>query len=116
MPVHEMGIASSVLDAVRAEAARHAGGRPTRVGVRVGEWAGVDTESLRFCFDALVAGSEMAGLELDLEYRLRRHRCAACGAEFAVQGYDTTCPGCHGADTRMVSGAELDISYVELED
>ena len=114
--MHELGIASSVLDAVRAEAARHAGARPSRVGVRIGEWAGVDTESLRFCFDALVAGSDLDGLKLDLDYRPRRHRCVACGSEFAVQGYDTMCPQCQNADTRMVSGAELDIAYLELED
>ena len=62
--MHEMGIANSILDAVRTEAERNPGSRPSRVGLRLGEWAGVDIESLRFCFGALVAGSDLAGLEL----------------------------------------------------
>jgi len=66
--MHEMGIASSILEATRKEAARHRA-RPARVCVRLGEWAGVDTESLRFCFEALVAGTDHAGLQLEIDYR-----------------------------------------------
>lgn len=114
--MHEMGIASSVLDAVRAEAARHPGARPSKVCLRVGEWAGVDTESLRFCFDALVAQSDLEGLRLDLDCRARRYRCDPCGAEFAVREYDTQCPQCRSAETTMIGGTELDIAFLELEE
>lgn len=66
--MHEMSIASAVLESVRTEAGRHRG-RVTKVGIRLGEWSGVDTESLRFCFDALVQGTDLAPLELDLEFQ-----------------------------------------------
>jgi len=69
--MHEMGIASSIMDAARTEAARFPGAVPARIGVRIGEWAGVDTESLRFCFESLVLGSDLAGLQLDIDYRAR---------------------------------------------
>ena len=42
-------------------------GRPTKVGVRIGELAGIDPESLAFCFEALVKGTEMEPLELVIE-------------------------------------------------
>jgi Zn finger protein HypA/HybF involved in hydrogenase expression len=67
--MHEMGIASSIMDAARGEAARFPGAKPSRIGVRIGEWAGVDTESLRFCFESLVLGSDLAGLQLVIDYR-----------------------------------------------
>lgn len=111
-----MGIASSVLDAVRTEALRHPGSKPSRVGLRIGEWSGVDTESLRFCFEALVMGSDLDGLQLDLEYRTRQNRCEQCGAQFAVSGFEITCPQCRSDKTKQVSGTELDIAYLELED
>ncbi len=114
--MHEMGIANSVLDAVRTEAARHRGSRPTRVGLRIGEWSGIDTESLRFCFEALVTGSDLAGLELEIELRKRRNRCRACATEFAVKDYDVRCPRCASDSTAASTGAELDIAYVELEE
>lgn len=64
--MHEMGIATSVLDAARREAERHPGSRVLKVGVRIGEWSGVDPESLRFCFEAIVVGCEGAPA-LDIE-------------------------------------------------
>ena len=65
--MHEMGIAGSILDAVAKEMERYPGHRAVKVGVRIGEFAGVDSESLRFCFDAVVKGSPVAPLELAIE-------------------------------------------------
>lgn len=66
--MHEMSIASSVLEAVRAQALERAAAHVTKVGLRIGEWSGVDTESLRFCFDALVKDSDLAPLALEIDY------------------------------------------------
>ena len=64
--LHELGIAESVLQAVRDRAAEeHA--RAIRVGVRIGPLAGVDRNSLAFCFDAIVKGSEFEPLSLEVE-------------------------------------------------
>jgi hydrogenase nickel incorporation protein HypA/HybF len=62
-----MGIASSILEAVAKEVERYPGHRAVKVGVRIGEFAGVDSESLRFCFEAIVKGSPVAPLELSIE-------------------------------------------------
>jgi len=67
--MHEMGIASSILDAVQRELLRYPGYRAAKIEVRIGEFAGVDGESLRFCFDAIVKGSPLAPLELGIQTR-----------------------------------------------
>lgn len=64
--MHEVGIASGILDAVRQEMAGREGAHATKVGVRVGEMAGIDPESLAFCFAALVKDSDLAPLELEI--------------------------------------------------
>jgi len=69
--MHEMGIASSVIEAVRVEITRHPGARAAKVGLRLGEWSGVDVESLRFCLEVLVKGTELEPLALDIDFRLR---------------------------------------------
>jgi hydrogenase nickel incorporation protein HypA/HybF len=65
--MHEMGIASSVIEAVRAEAARRPGARVTKVGLRIGELAAVDRDSLTFCFEALVRDTELESAVLAIE-------------------------------------------------
>jgi hydrogenase nickel incorporation protein HypA/HybF len=70
--MHEIGIAASVLDVVRKEVAMRPGARAMVVGLRIGELAGVDPESLRFGFDALVKDSDLDPLELRVEYLVER--------------------------------------------
>jgi hydrogenase nickel incorporation protein HypA/HybF len=87
--VHEAGLASSILKAVQQEIQRYPRSRPVKVGVQIGEFAAVDPESLRFCFDALLCGSELERMQLEIEW---------CCAEDGWRG------------------DELDIAYLELED
>ena len=65
--MHEMGIASSILEAVEKDMLRYPGHRAAKVGVRIGDFAGVDGESLRFCFDVIVKGTPAEPLELTIE-------------------------------------------------
>ncbi len=67
--MHEMGVANSILEAVEKELDRYPGRLATKVAVRIGEYAGVDPESLKFCFEALVKGTGLELLELAIEWR-----------------------------------------------
>lgn len=87
--MHEMGIACSVLEAVQQEVRRYPGRRPVKVGLRIGEFAGVDPDSLQFCFEAITKADGLAPLVLEFEW------CTAAA-------------GRHGD--------ELDLAFVELED
>jgi len=114
--LHEMSIAASVLDAVRAETGRHAGARAVKVGLRIGELSGVEPESLRFCFEVLVSGSDLDPLALDLEFVPRRNRCRDCGAVFPVVDYNFLCGACGSANTEPAGGDEMELKYLELEE
>ncbi|MFZ2493287.1 MAG: hydrogenase maturation nickel metallochaperone HypA [Thermoanaerobaculia bacterium] len=114
--MHELGIASSVLDAVRAELAQRPAARARVVGLRIGELAGVDPESLRFGFDALVKDTDLDPLRLEVEYVAREQECLDCGARFHVDRYTLECPACASLRGRCIAGDELDIAYIELEE
>ena len=114
--MHEMGIASSILDGVGAEIRRRPGARPLKVGIRVGELAGLDPDALRFAFDALTLDTPLAGLELDIEYRASRSRCRDCRQEFEVRNFELLCPACGSLSTDRISGDELEFAYLDLEE
>ena len=65
--MHEVAVAAGILDAVRAEVAAQKPARPIKVGVRIGEMAGIDPGSLAFCFEALVKGTDLEPLALEIE-------------------------------------------------
>lgn len=87
--MHEMGIAGSVLDSVQQELVRYPRHRATKVALRIGEFAGVDPDSLQFCFEALVKDTQLEPLELEIEW-------------------------CRVEDGRR--GDELELAHLELED
>jgi hydrogenase nickel incorporation protein HypA/HybF len=113
--MHELSIAESILEAVRKELASRPGARPTRVGLRIGELAAVDVDSLTFCFEAVLKGTEWESLVLDARVCAQRRVCKDCGGEFAVVENNASCPECAGANTRMIGGDELDFDYLEVE-
>lgn len=114
--LHEMSIAASVLDAVRAETARQGGGRVTRAGLRIGELSGVATESLRFCLEVLVADSDLAALAFEIEFVPWTRRCRACAAVFPVADAQPACTACGSGDTEAAGGDQMELSFLELEE
>ncbi|HEX6502241.1 MAG TPA: hydrogenase maturation nickel metallochaperone HypA [Terriglobales bacterium] len=114
--MHEMGIANSILHAVKTEAARYPGCQPQKIGVRIGELAAVDPDALQFCFDVLKQEAGFNDLELEVEFRRRRHHCDLCNDEFDVKDYDLHCPKCRQPTSLCVSGDELELAYLEVEE
>ena len=114
--MHEVGIAASVIDAVRAELSGRPATRAAAVGLRIGELAGVDPESLRFGFDALVRDSDLDPLKLEVEYIARMQECLDCGKRFAADRYTLECPSCRSLRGACIAGDELDIAWIELEE
>jgi hydrogenase nickel incorporation protein HypA/HybF len=113
--MHEMSIAGSMLEAVRTESARH-NAHVLAVGVKIGELSGVDSESLRFCFEALVLDTDLAPLALEIQRLPWRNRCRQCDRDFDVLEYRTECPQCGSPDTQTTSGQELEFAYMEIEE
>lgn len=114
--MHELAIANTLLEAIQAESLRHAGARVQGVGLRIGEFSGVNPESLRFCFECLVKDSPFEPLTLEIQFCPRLHACRACGRTFPVVDYNTICPSCGGDGTECIGGTELELSYLELEE
>lgn len=114
--MHELGIAKSVLDAVCGEASKHAGARVVKVGLRIGELAGVDPEALQFSFQCLIKDTPLDPLPLEIEFCPRQQRCPACRHAFCVADYETSCPTCGATPTECIGGTELEFSYLELEE
>lgn len=113
--MHEMGIASALLDAIRAETLRFPEGHIYKVGVQIGELAGVDPDSMSFCFEALVRGTELEPLALEIEYCPRRYQCRCCRHSCASGREEVACPECGMTDLQFMGGDELELAYLEVE-
>ena len=66
--MHEFAIAAGILDVVRAYVPPADGRRVRSVRVRVGDVAGVATEALDFCFEAVAGETPYAGAWLEFDH------------------------------------------------
>jgi hydrogenase nickel incorporation protein HypA/HybF len=114
--MHEVGIASSILECVAEKAKRHLDVKVLAVGVRIGELSNVDKDALKFAFEALTLGTPLEHLKLEVEWCPRRQKCLACAEEFFVHDLELACPKCGANHSTCIGGTELDIAYLELEE
>jgi hydrogenase nickel incorporation protein HypA/HybF len=114
--MHELGIATSILDIVQQYVPEERAGRVRRVHVRVGEMAGVVPEALAFCFSVAIEGTPYRSAVLAIEHVPMMGFCKDCGAKLTMSTPTFWCSECHSSRVQMTSGRELDVLDVELDD
>jgi len=114
--VHELSIASRVVELV-AEQVRAAGAeRAVTITLRIGALSCVHEDALRFSFDLVREGTPAAGAELRIVMVPVTIWCAACGREVALPGIQRfACPVCGTPSGDIRAGRELDLESIELE-
>jgi len=112
--MHELAITRSLLDLVLEHAARAGGGRVTEVHVAVGEFTDIASESVRFYWDILCAGSPASGACLRFRRVAALFECRDCGARFRPHvGF--RCSTCASVRVRLVAGDDLQLEAIDLD-
>lgn len=114
--MHELSIASGILDIVRQYVPGRDAARVRAVRVRVGDLAGVVPGSLEFCFEAIVAGSAYADAFLEIDEVPALATCGDCGCLTRLRRPPFDCPACGSLGMAFQSGDELQVVDVDLDD
>ncbi|MHC4714633.1 MAG: hydrogenase maturation nickel metallochaperone HypA/HybF [Planctomycetota bacterium] len=110
--MHELSIASGICRA----AVEHSGGRKvTFLRVRVGALSGVLADALDFCIHEVAGEAGLGEAEIIIEETKPLLKCA-CGREYEAADILDACPDCGGWDREIVSGADVLISELRVED
>lgn len=114
--MHEMGIASGVLESVVSVARKAGASKICQVNLRIGDIREVVPETLDFAWEVLREDDPLTmECELAFERVHPRSVCTACGCEFDHDRFHMRCPACGSAATNLVRGRELDIVSIEVE-
>jgi hydrogenase nickel incorporation protein HypA/HybF len=90
--MHELSLAEAIVDV----AVRHAAGRPvSKVEVSVGHLRQVVPEALEFAFGLVAQGTALDGV---------------------MDGFPLCCAACGGLEMDVLSGEELSVDALEIED
>jgi len=86
------------------------------VNVQVGKMTAVVPESLRYCFEIVSRDSPLAGSELSIEEVPVRVSCLECGETTLIEEPRFACGGCGGVELELISGRELSVTSIEVDE
>jgi hydrogenase nickel incorporation protein HypA/HybF len=105
--MHELSLATALIDLVLAAAGRNGLVRVDEVEVDVGAMQLVVPEALEAAFAAVSADTIASGAVLRQIEIQARARCRSCGRGFEPEIQVYVCPGCGKADAEIVSGRDI---------
>ena len=115
--MHEFAICEQLTHAVLEEHAKLGDGpRLLRVRVVVGALQQIVPENLRQAYDVLVSGTSAEGSVLEITSVPVRLRCGDCDSESLLGDSGFLCTCCESRDVKVVSGRELHLTSLEIDD
>lgn len=113
--MHEMTIVAGILRIVEDQA-RAAGARTINtITLDIGDLAGIETDALRFSFQAARRETMAAEAELVINRIPGRGRCPECGAETLVEFHVAVCPECGQGLMDVFQGRELKVKSINVD-
>ncbi len=114
--MHELSIAQNLVQLVEATAAEHQVMAVRSVRVRIGALSGVVGFALESAFGLVREGTVCAGASLDIEDVPVRIACPNCGSVTVNDLTFMLCPNCGRASSELLSGRELEIASIEVDE
>jgi hydrogenase nickel incorporation protein HypA/HybF len=111
--MHELSLSSAIVET----ALRYAGGaRVIAVRVRVGALRQAVPAALEFAFELVARDTACVGARLEQTRVPAVLTCGGCGETHEVREPPLLCRGCGGADVEVVTGNELEIESILVEE
>ena len=114
--MHELSIAENIVEIIHQYVPAGERERVRRVFTSIGEQSGVVADSLEFSFQAITAKTELERSHLEIETVPFIVRCNKCGIESRTEMGSRQCPACSSLDTHVLSGTDLRVREIEMED
>lgn len=113
--MHEMSIAEGIIQVLEEQAVSQQFQRVKILWLEIGPMAAIETDALRFCFDAVSRSTLAAGARLEINEIPGEAWCLGCSQTVAVtQRYDA-CPKCGSYQLQITQGDEMRIKELEVE-
>ena len=112
--MHEMSLATALIDLVHEQAAAAQARRVTRMVLEIGALSHVDAHVLRFAVDAAARGGVAEGAVLEIEEPAGTAYCIDCEASVAIMTRAAPCPRCGGGKLLVQGGDEMRLKEMEV--
>ena len=112
--MHEATLAENILNIAFDAAEQNHAEKIFKVGLTLGEMAGVEIEALTLAFDVLKKDTPAEDAKLVIKRVPISAACNKCGRIFQLERYNFFCPECDGV-LILQNGRELLVDFVDCE-
>src|ERR1044071_1298367 len=114
--MHELSIAMSIIEMASEESERRGGAQIHAVHLKLGHLSGVVKDALLFSYDVACEGTPLEGSRLVIEDVPVVVFCPVCSEEQTLASVQRFfCPACGAPTPQVISGKELQVVALELE-
>ena len=114
--MHELSIATTMVEMAAEEAARRGGVRVLAVHLRLGPLSGVVRDALLFSWDVACEETPVAGARLVIDDAPVVVHCTTCRADRTIGTFrQLTCPVCDAPTPDVLGGDELEVVALEIQ-
>jgi len=113
--MHEMSLAEGILQIVEDAAKAEGSTRVKAVWLEIGQLSSVETEALRFCFDAVTRDSVAQDARLEIIETPGQGWCMKCSRNVPVTALYEPCPICGSHQIQVTGGGEMRVRELEVE-
>ena len=114
--MHEISLAEDIRRIAEGVLAGRSFKRVVRVRLKIGPLSGVNVDSLRFAMGIVAEGTPLDGVELDVDCLPLQLSCQECATVFEPKEFEFTCPSCASTRIKVISGDEMDVENIEIEE
>jgi hydrogenase nickel incorporation protein HypA/HybF len=112
--MHELSLANNIIDQVCEAALQNGAEKVVSVRVMIGPLAGIEPDSLDFCFTAACNGTIAEGALLVMEKSPLLIKCLRCLNENETGVHDLVCSLCQCREVLVLTGKEFKIIDLEV--
>jgi hydrogenase nickel incorporation protein HypA/HybF len=114
--MHELSVAQNIVEMIQQHIPEPEWNRVIAVRVKIGALAGIVSDSLEFSFHAITSESALCNARLITEPIPFRVHCRSCNSTTENKDGFSMCSICESTDIQIISGTELHVVEIELEE
>lgn len=113
--MHEMSLCEGVMQVIEDHAKAQGFSRVAAVWLEIGGLAGVEIESMRFCFDVVSKGTLADQARLEIIDVPGEAWCMQCEKTVQVKQCFEACPDCGSYQLQVTGGEQMMIKELEVD-
>lgn len=112
--MHEFALAQDIFETIHRSVTQDLS-KITAINIEVGEFSGVVTESLEFGLNVVLQDKNLADVKVNISTVPAAAMCE-CKNQYQVKDILEACPKCHSYNRKIISGTDVIIKSVEIEE